>query len=89
VHAMFTQRLRVVGQFPSLFTYRGDVTRHEAKPRRIGEARWDVVCPGCPGHDAQVCAVPGCPDFTCREQAQLLADFHAQLYSEAGDRILR
>ncbi len=50
---------------------------------------WDVVCRGCPGHDAQVGAVPDSPPLHWREQAQLLADFHNQIYSELGDRILR
>jgi hypothetical protein len=33
-------------------------------------------------------AVRNSPALTCREQAQLLADFHRQIYSELGDRIL-
>lgn len=69
--------------------YGGHVARHQATARRIGEVEWDVVCRGCPGHDAQVGAVPDSPPLHCREQAQLLADFHNQIYSEMGDRILR
>jgi hypothetical protein len=34
-------------------------------------------------------AVRDSPALTCREQAQLLADFHRQIYSELGDRTLR
>lgn len=85
---MFTLRSPVVGPFPSLPAYSGDVAEHEARARSIGTAEWDVVCPGCPGHDAQVASVRDCPALTSREQAQLLAEFHTQIYSEVGERIL-
>jgi hypothetical protein len=65
------------------------VAEHHAKARRISATEWDVICPGCPGHGTQVGAVRDSPALTCREQAQLLADFHRQIYSEMGDRILR
>ena len=88
-HAKFTLSLRVVGEFPSLLAYGEVVAEHKATARRIGETEWDVVCRGCPGHDAQVGAVRDSPPLTCKEQAQLLADFHDQIYSELGDTILR
>ena len=68
--------------------YVGTVAEHDANPRRITATEWDVVCPGCPGHGMSVGAVRNSPALTCREQAQLLADFHRQIYSELGDRIL-
>jgi hypothetical protein len=69
--------------------YVEDVAQHDAKVRKISAGEWDVVCPGCPGHGTRVGAVRDSPELTCREQAQLLADFHRQIYSELGDRILR
>jgi hypothetical protein len=55
----------------------------------VAEAEWDVVCPGCPGNDNHVSAVPSSPPLTCREQAELVAEFHDELYSDLGDRTLR
>ena len=65
------------------------MAEHDASARRIGPAEWDVVCSGCPGHGAQVASVRQSPALTSREQAQLLAEFHSQIHSELGDRILR
>lgn len=65
------------------------MAEHHARARQIDATEWDVVCPGCPGHGTRVGAVPDSPVLTCQEQAQLLADFHRQIYSEAGYRILR
>lgn len=67
----------------------GVVAEHDAKARKVSAAEWDVVCPGCPGRGTQVGAVRDSPALTCLEQAQLLADFHRQIHSELGDRILR
>ena len=69
--------------------YVDNVAQHDAKARKITATEWDVVCPGCPGRGTRVGAVRDSPALTCKEQAQLLADFHRQIYSEAGDRILR
>lgn len=88
-HTMFTLRSPLVRPFPSLPAYGAEVAEHEASARRIGPEAWDVVCPGCPGHDAQVASSRHCPALTSREQAQLLAEFHSQIHRELGDWILR
>ena len=72
----------------SWFAYVDSVAQHDAEARKITPREWDVICPGCPGYGTQVGAVQGSPALTCREQAQLLADFHRQLYSELGERLL-
>lgn len=54
----------------------------------IGFSEWDVVCPGCPGNDVRVTEVPGCPVLACRDQAQMLATFHQEIYSQSGELIL-
>ncbi len=65
------------------------MANHEAWAQRIDENRWEAACPACPGNDFVVGTVVDGPVLTCREQAQHLADFHRQLYSDLGDRILR
>ena len=88
-HAKFIQTSRRIDTAASWLEYVDSVAEHEAKARKITATEWDVVCPGCPGHGTRVGAVRDSPALTCQEQAQLLADFHRQIYSEAGDRILR
>ena len=88
-HAKFMQASRRIDTVARSLAYVDIVAEHDAKARKITATEWDVVCPGCPGRGNRVGAVPDSPPLTCREQAQLLADFHRLIYSELGDRILR
>jgi hypothetical protein len=65
------------------------MARHEAWVRKINDKEWDAVCSACPGRDVALNTARRGPALTSREQAQHLADFHRQLYSDLGDRILR
>jgi hypothetical protein len=65
------------------------MAQHEAWVRKISDTEWEAVCPACPGQDVALSALRRGPALTSTEQAQHLADFHRQLYSDLGDRILR
>jgi len=55
----------------------------------LSETEWEIRCSGCPGNDSHVGGVSNSPALTTREQAQLLAQFHRQVYGEMGEEILR
>jgi len=65
------------------------VAEHNAWARRLSETEWEIRCSGCPGNDSHVGGVSNSPALTTREQAQLLAQFHRQVYGEMGEEILR